>query len=324
MKKKLFVFIIVFILFIISLIIFLPNDIDNTLVTIDQGLSSWQISQVLVKEKIIKSPTIFWVVLFLSGQKNKIIADQYTFSGRLNYWHVAQIITKPQTLQREIEITTIEGWSNQEIADYLAAKKIVSAMDFLKALEKSYNYDFLPPVGDNYLQGYLFPDTYRIYANSTAEEIINKMLLNFQIKVVNQIDADLKLKSLSLAEVINLASIIEKEVSKDADRQIVADIFWRRLQDHYPLQSDATVNYITKKGTTQPSFDDTRLSSAYNTYQNTGLPPTPICNPSLSAIVAVLKPSANNYYFFLTTKEGQAIYSHNYTEHLQNKSKYLD
>jgi UPF0755 protein len=177
----------------------------------------------------------------------------------------------------------------------------------------------------DYLEGYLFPDTYRIFATATAEDIVIKMLDNFAVKVVAELQSALAEKNLSWAEVVTLASIVEKEVSLPVDRRLVADLFWRRLQDNYPLQSDATVNFVTNKGLIQPSLADTQVDSLYNTYQNIGLPPGPICNPGLASLEAVVYPLSNTYYFFLTTKsDGQVIYSHTYEEHLQNKAKYLD
>ena len=107
--------------------------------------------------------------------------------------------------------------------------------------------------------------------------------------------------------------------------KIVSGIFRKRLEANIALQSDATVNYVTGKGRIQPTADDLKVDSPYNTYQYRGLPPTPIANPGLNAINAAIYPENNPYYYFLTTKEtGEVIYSRTYDEHLQNKAKYLD
>lgn len=134
----------------------------------------------------------------------------------------------------------------------------------------------------------------------------------------------IKKSDYSFYEILTLASIVEKEVASKSDRAVVAGIFLSRLADSYPFQSDATVNYVTGKKTTTPSFADTKIQNDYNTYQNIGLPPTPISNPSISAIEAVLKPKKTEYYFFLTTPppENATVFSKTYEEHLKNKAKY--
>ena len=105
---------------------------------------------------------------------------------------------------------------------------------------------------------------------------------------------------------------------------MIADVFLKRLKNNIGLQSDATINFVTGKGLTQPSRDDLKIDSPYNTYKYRGLPPGPIANPSISSIEAVIYPTPNDYYYFLTTKEGEVIYSQTYQEHLANKAKYLD
>ena len=135
---------------------------------------------------------------------------------------------------------------------------------------------------------------------------------------------EIKKQGKTIFEVVSLASIIEREVPNDEDKKMIADIFLKRLNIGMALQSDATINFITGKGMTQPTYDDLKIDSLYNSYLYPGLPPGPISNPGLSSIEAVIYPISNNYYFFLTTKEGEVIYSVDYDEHLRNKAKYLD
>jgi len=104
---------------------------------------------------------------------------------------------------------------------------------------------------------------------------------------------------------------------------MVSDIFWKRYEIGMALQSDASVNYITGKGTTRPSLEDTQIDSLYNTYKYPGLPLGPISNPSAEAIEAAIYPTPNDYYYFLTTPEGEIIYSRDHDEHVANKQRYL-
>ncbi len=301
------------------------DDEQQNIFAVEPGTSIDSITNDLVSGEFIKSALAFRVYIKLHQLDNNIQAGQHYLSSAMTIKEIARRLTTP-TYQEERSLTFIEGWTNKEMAEYLAANDILATADFINALEQKYDYNFLPKRSQrDYLQGYLFPDTYRIFAATTAEEIIAKLLNNFSQKVMASLQSQIDNSSMTLEEIVTLASIIEHEVRTPSDRAMVADIFLRRLADNYPLQSDATVNYVTDKGLTQPSFADTKINSPYNTYQNVGLPPGPICNPSLSAIEAVLNPIANDYYFFLTTNDdGRVIYSKDYDEHLINKAKYLD
>lgn len=148
------------------------------------------------------------------------------------------------------------------------------------------------------------------------------MLNNFQKKALPSLKNNDKL---SPYEVLVLASIVEKEVSKFDDRKIVSGIFMNRLKDGMKLQSDATVNFITQSGRSQSKLEDLKIESPYNTYQVTGLPPGPITNPSVDAIKSVVEYQPSDYYFFLTSRDNppKTIFSKTFEEHLQAKRKYL-
>ena len=149
------------------------------------------------------------------------------------------------------------------------------------------------------------------------------MLDNFGDKVTDELRQKISAQGLTLFQGVTLASIIEKEVRTDQDKKIVADLFLRRMAAGIPLQSDATVNYVTGKSALQPTIDDTKTESLYNTYLHQGLPPGPICNPSLASLAAVASPQPNEYFYYLNTPEGETIFSKTFEEHKLNKAKYL-
>ena len=134
--------------------------------------------------------------------------------------------------------------------------------------------------------------------------------------------ADIKAQGKTINEIITMASIIEKEVPHAEDMKKIAGIFYQRLNIGMAMQSDATINFITGKGTTRPSAEDLQVASPYNTYKYRDLPPGPISNPGLAAIEAAIYPEKNDFLYFLTTPEGQVIYSRTYAEHLAAKYKY--
>jgi UPF0755 protein len=187
------------------------------------------------------------------------------------------------------------------------------------------NYEFLIDKPQSAtLEGYLFPDTYRFYKSATPDQVVQKLLDTFGEKVILPLQDQITESKHTIFQIITLASIIEKEVKSDADRRIAAGIFWKRLELGMPLQSDATVNYITGKQALQPTNADLSTDSLYNTYKYPGLPPGPIDNPSFSAIRAVVNPEETSYLYFLTKPDGTTVFSKTYEEHLANKKRYLN
>jgi UPF0755 protein len=179
------------------------------------------------------------------------------------------------------------------------------------------------PAGTS-LEGYLFPDTYRLFKKATPGEIVGELAANLERRLEGAGLAEkIAASGHSLHEILTLASIVEREVRSPEDRRLVADIFWRRLAAGLALQADSTVNYATGKSVAAASAEDLKTASRFNTYRYPGLPPGPICNPGLSAIRAVLEPEPNRYWFFLTDDEGQVHYAATFEEHTQNKARYL-
>ncbi len=250
-------------------------------------------------------------------------------------YQAAQAAKRLAASQKRAEVTVriIEGWTeNQAIAEMQKQglgiteeqlEEEIATLQKDSASKYAVLFEGLPTKKLS-SEGYLYPDTYKFFADATPQEVVKKLLDNMLAKLTDDDMALIKKSDYSFYEILTLASVVEKEVANKADRATVAGIFLSRLSDTYPLQSDATVNYVTGKKTTTPSFADTKIQNEYNTYQNSGLPPTPINNPSIGAIEAVLKPKMTDYYFFLTTPppENKAIYSKTYEEHLTNKAKY--
>lgn len=297
-----------------------------------------QFPQPNYKLPIILIPLIFGAL---------VIAGSFYYQQRKNDW-----LTYKQTIEsqkaEEITIRITEGWSNTEIAKYLEGQGIVPAQDFLDAVKNfkiAQDQDFLPKEAEADLQGFLYPDTYRLFksitdrqktsAHEAAEIIIDKLLSTFGKKLPADAQNLSKKQGLSFYETTVLASIVEKETGRNAltvekknkldeERQIVAGIFYNRLRANQALQSDATINYITGKNDPAPALADLQIKSPFNTYLNHGLPPTPIGNPSLSSISAVLNPAKTDYFYFLHTQpEGEPVYSKTFEEHVQNKQRYL-
>ena len=305
----------------------LSDNETETIFHIESGESPKSIANRLEEQKIIKSS--FWLRYYLKVKdlSDKIIAGTFSLSPSMNISQITDKITSLEVLTNEDEITIIEGWDSKEIGEYLENKGFCSKKDWLKLID-DYNvdYDFLktkPESAD--LEGYLFPDTYRVYQSADCEDILIKLLNNFDRKFTEEMESDIKLQSKAIYEIIIMASLLEKEIRTFDDMKIVSGIFWDRIKYGQALESCATLAYILGESKNQYSLADTQIDSLYNTYSNRGLPPGPITNPGLNAIKAAIYPKYTQYNYFLSDPETRdTIFSETFEEHKQNKWKYLE
>lgn len=304
--------------------------------TIEKGWGVQTIASELKQQGIITSEFLFITGAKLHGVDDILHEGEYivpaTASVNVLLDLFSEGISSLSLSNDEQEITIQEGWSNQEIAKYLDEKNIVSEEDFLDVANDSnitelFSDVTFPALSDKPeskgLEGYLYPDTYRIFKTAESKDIIFKMLTNFENKLTEEDRAAIASQGKTLFDVLTLASIVEREESKSGDMKIVAGIFWKRLEIGMALQSDATVNYVTNAGRRQPTLEDLEVDSLYNTYKYPGLPPGPIGNPSIAAIRATIYFEESDYLFFLHPLSGETIYSKTLQEHNANKQKYL-
>lgn len=288
------------------------------------GQGAGVVTENLRRENLISNSFIFTLYLNYKGIGDKVQAGKYQIAGNLRMTEVAGIITTGKVVTNKITIP--EGWTNNQIADYIDKNTEISKSDFLK--EAIYrperdNYDFLANLkpGDS-LEGFLYPDTYQISLKPTANEVVKKMLANFDKKLSQKDRDQIKKSGLNAYEVVTLASIVEREVSKPEDRKVVASVFLNRLNAGMPLESCATIQYILNSTKTIFTYEETRTPSLYNTYLNVGLPKGPIGNPSIESIEAVLFPERTSYFYFLSSN-GVTYFSKTLDEHNAKKYQYL-
>ena len=297
---------------------------------IEKGESVLKIGEKLKKEKAISSKICFAYYLWKKNIYGKIIAGEYVINPQNTIPEIALIIThQKEIISDEKKITFPEGWDSRKIAARIKRQEL-NGDNFLDLVEKpnyfrdEYDYGFLAgiPEGKN-LEGYLFPDTYFFSADANAENIIKKMLDNFDRKLSDDLRNEIQNQNKTIYEIITLASILEKEVKTPDDKKIASGIFWNRIKIGQPLQSCATLSYILKENKGQYSYEDTQIKSPYNTYLNPGLPPGPISNPGIISIKAAIYPAETNYNYFLNNPEtGETIFSETLEEHNANKVKY--
>ena len=280
-----------------------------------------KVSANLETQKIISNDFVFLTYLKLSGLSTSIQAGDYKLSGAMSPRTVADILTKGKVASKKITIP--EGWTIDDIGTYLEKQGVTSKGDFETAAKKNYDYDFLADKpADQSLEGYLFPDTYQISVTANAEDIVKLMLTTFGEKLTSDTRAAIKGSGMSTYEVVTLASVVEREVSKPEDRKVVSGIFLNRLDSGMALQSDATVQYVLKSDKKRFSYDESRVQSPYNTYVVPGLPLGPIGNPGIDSVMAVLYPERTSYMYFLSA-DGTTYYSRTLGEHEEKVAKYL-
>ncbi|MFA6593871.1 MAG: endolytic transglycosylase MltG [Candidatus Buchananbacteria bacterium] len=329
-KKVILVFLIVIIL-IASWLFYSLNRRNNftqtVTVNIESGTVAGKISQALKSRGLITNAFIFNAYAKLTGADSRLVAGTHQIEPRSSIKSIVRQLTINTNLDRELSITIIEGWKIKDISAYLAERGIANEQSFADAIKIDNwrdKYPFLQDKRIKSLEGFLFPDTYRIFNDAKAEDVVKKMLNNFGAKVTAQMRFDAPKDNASFYDALILASIVEREALYDDDRRVIAAIFLNRLKQGIGLQSDATINYITGKKSTRPTYADLQADSPYNTYKYRGLPPGPICNPGLASINAVIYPQPNNYFYFLTDSEGRAHFAKTYAEHQQNIIKYLE
>ncbi len=288
-----------------------------------RGEDALTVATHLEEQGIVRNRFGFLYALARQKKLNSLVAGEYRLSGSLAAQDIVVRLSTGQVVSPDIQVTFPEGFTLQQMADRLTQAGLPGD-DFLAqglASGTAWRSEFsflstLPPEAS--LEGFLFPDTYRFDRKADALGITRSMLATFERKAWPLLSA--RTSKDAYASLV-LASIVETEVRSDQDRALVADLFLRRLAIDHPLQSDATVKYILGKNKVQHTFEETRTDSPYNTYVNKGLPPGPIANPGLSSIKAVLNPTKNSYFYFLSDpKTGETVFSVTFEEHVRNKS----
>jgi len=299
---------------------------EEIVLNIDQGENLKSIAQELKDQGIIKSKYLFLRYAKKHDLDTAIKPGIFRIATPQTIPSVLQLLTT--YIPSESKITIPEGYKISQINETLSSKGLIESQEFTNCLQNcSLNHEvlsFLPNQSTKNLEGLLFPDTYFVDTlDFKSETLILKMLDNFQNHLPS--DFNQKIQNLPLKDkysALIMASIIEREVLSQKDKQIVSGILWKRYENNWPLGADATLLYLKDNNTI--TYQDLQNDNPYNTRKNLGLPPTPISNPGQSSIEAAINPTETEYWFYLTTPDtGEVIYAKSNEEHNQNKNKYL-
>jgi len=309
------------------------SDIEIRDFTIENGQGAMDISANLEGEGIIASDLFFNYYILRDGSGNLLQAGKYELSPAMTIPQIVSIFKEGRVkVEPGIKITIPEGYRTSQIEEVLISRGLaVKESELQEAAGISaplayeiFSLGFLKDLPSRAtLDGFLFPDTYFFDENSQLNDIVGKMLINFNEKVPDATRVKIKARGKNLYEVVIMASLIEKEVRTQNDMRIVSGVLWKRMEIGMPLQVDATLVYITDKKTGEITNEDKLINSPYNTYLYRGLPPSPIANPGLVAINAAIDPAESDYLYYLSTSDGTTIFSKTLEEHNENKAKYL-
>lgn len=302
------------------------ENLKEMTVTISETTTLESLAEELFNNHFIGSKE--WFVQ--QGKLSEIVFEPgtYTLTNNMSNDAILNSLVKVENAEEDtVKFTIPEGFTLLQIANRLDDLEIVSQKDFLKAAtEKNYSFSFLQnvPASVKYkLEGYLFPDTYIVRKDASAEEIILKMLNRFE-EIYTEYTQSLYASSYSLHEVLTIASIIEQEAKLEEERPMISGVIYNRLDAKMKLQMCSTVQYLLDKRQANLSLEDLEIDSPYNTYLYEGLPLGPICSPGRQSLEAALMPEANNYYYFVlqNATSGKHAFSATANEHAQNKVAY--
>jgi UPF0755 protein len=327
--KKIHVLLIIFSLAIItatwlSIEIFFPFPKSNSQsipFNIEKGESLSKISQNLSQIGVIRNKHLFKWTTILFGKGKLIKIGNYLIQPKISVYQLINLLIRGRTIM--LQVTIPEGLRMSEIFELLKRKgyknngkyqAVVNDKQFLKSLNVPNNIKML--------EGFLFPDTYKI-SQRASEKIIIKTLVNtFLKRIPIDFAEQAKAANLSYYEAIIMASIIEKETGSADERTIISSVFHNRLRKNMKLQTDPTVIYGIANFDGNLTKRQLREGNPYNTYTNFGLPPTPIANPGLESLLAAVKPAKTKYLYFVAKGNGKHKFSVNYRSHVNAVRKY--
>ncbi len=305
-----------------------PYSGESTEIMVERGMSMRAVAAELDRREVIPDALVLRLYGRLRQDAAAIQSGRYRVEVGMRPVDVLEAMVEGRVIDDSVRVTIPEGFRLDQIAYRLERNDIVERGAFAEAAVMQDGYRGIDPMFDELadgssLEGFLFPETYRLFPESEPEAVVRRMLATFARRLDQELRAAVERSERSLREIVILASIVEAE-SPPEDMPKVAGVFSNRLQRGMRLESDATVNYVLGTSVLQPTFAQVAVDDPYNTYRNPGLPPGPIGNPGLTALRAAADPQETPYYFFLNKPTGETVFSRTFSEHLDNKARYLD
>ncbi|HEY3281259.1 MAG TPA: endolytic transglycosylase MltG [Armatimonadota bacterium] len=297
---------------------FLPKGGDGKLrlVVIPRGSSTREIGRRLKDQGIIRSAWAFVILSKVLGDSQGLQSGDYRLSPELSLAQILRKLASGDAVNRWV--TVPEGYTVKQIAEVLQSEGRLQGDRFRRIARvggRTFRPGHFTPPGN--LEGYLYPDTYKLPRRASERAVLAAMLGNFDRKVVVPLGQRLRSNpyGLDLRQVVTLASIIEREAKVPDDRPRIAGVLLNRLKRDMPLQVDATVQFALGFNRPKLFFKDLKVVSPYNTYLHKGLPPGPICNPGIASLRAILYPDTHDYLYYVARSDGSHVFTRTVEEH---------
>jgi UPF0755 protein len=293
--------------------------------TINDGQGAASVANALELAGIIRSADAFTAYLVYSGLDTGIQAGEFQLSPALSSIQIAAKIQDATPTQ--VKFIVLPGWRLEEVAAALPTSGLnITPQQFIQAAENPQSkFDFIPPSGT--AEGFFLPGQYTLPRVMQARELVAFLMNNTALVLTPELRAGFSRQNLSVYQAVTLASIVQREAIMPEEQPVIASVFLNRLSQGMRLETDPTIQYALGYNQTLQTWwkvpltvDDLGIASPFNTYQNAGLPPGPICSPSLSALQAVAYPAQTPYYYFRARCDGSGLhnFSETYDQHLQN------
>jgi len=308
-----------------------PAGDDDAIVpfTIESGETAVTIAARLAEAGFISDAELFRLYIRYHGVDAGLEAGDFDLRRNMTMEEITEALQHAR--MEEVTVTIPPGWRIEQIAEMLERENVMPADAFLAlARQGTFAYAVLSdrPQGSS-LEGYLFPETYRLPAQATALDLVERMLKTFEQRFTPEMRQAIHGRGLTIHDAVILASIVEREGVVAEELPSIADVYLNRIEQGMYLQADPTFQYArgydVASGKWWAPFeveDVTRVESPYNTFLNAGMPPGPICNPSQAALEAVVNPADTNYLFFYAKGDGTHAFAATYEEHLANQALY--
>ncbi len=302
--------------------------------TVTPGMGVSEIAAALYARGLINDAELFRRYVQSRGWDASLQAGTYSLQATMTIPEIALILAEGRVAEQKVTIP--EGRRLEEVAALVETQAGIPAAEFLalaqsgwRAADWATRYSFLADLpADASLEGYLFPETYRLPLQATAADVVQRMLEQFEARVTPELRAGFQAQGLSLHEAVTLASIVEREAVLDAERPLIASVYYNRLRAGWTLSACPTVQYAlgyrADEGTWWKHtlyYSDLEVDSPYNTYVHVGLPPGPIASPGLASLQAVANPVTTDYFFFMVECEhtdGSHVFARTEEEHMAN------
>ncbi|MBN1481642.1 endolytic transglycosylase MltG [candidate division KSB1 bacterium] len=283
------------------------------------GSSFGVVAAELAEKNVVRSVDQLKFTATLYKQTQKLRVGKFTLKkGMSNYDALMALVKGPQSL---IKFTLPNGYDSRRFAKIIERYLEIDSVETVALISDS---SFIAQLGVNAtsLEGYLYPETYNFTYGLNAKNIITALVHQHQKMVSDTLLNKIKKQGWTMKEVLTLASIIEGEAMVDTEMPIISSVYHNRLAIGMPLQADPTIQYIIQDGPRRLLRSDLNIDSPYNTYKYKGLPPGPINNPGINAIMAAISPAQTKYLYFVANGDGTHSFSETYSQHLRAKKRF--